>query len=200
MPKNKPKVQKGDFYEVINKAIGENRHVEQLKEIIEEFKNYKKMFEENFTTKNIENAIYKFRATYLLKENVWREIEIIGKQTLEKLSDKIIRSMGWKIDHLHGFSFPHPNPEFPGQVSPYTIFPKYSEDDQYPTFKSDKIHVYDIDYKKQPKIDYIFDFGDGNRFDLDFISYRELSSGEKIQQFPRLTDQRGVAPKQYQKY
>jgi len=200
MPKNKPKVKEGDFYEIINKAISENHHVEHFKEILEEFENYKKIFEKNFTLKNPEKAVYKFRAIYLLKKNAWREIEIIGKQNLEQLSNAIVKSMKWRIDHLHSFSFPLSNPEFPGQASPYVIFPKYSEDDQYPTFKSNEIHVYDIDYKKQPKIDYVFDFGDGHRFVLNLISIRELEEYEKIRQFPRLVDQRGVAPEQYLRY
>jgi len=46
--------------------------------------------------------------------------------------------------------------------------------------------------------EYIFDFGDGYRFDLEFILTRKLRSDERVGWFPCLVDLRGVASKQYE--
>lgn len=44
---------------------------------------------------------------------------------------------------------------------------------------------------------FTFDYGDGHQFDVIFKGTRKLSKKEKPGQFPRLVDQRGVAPEQH---
>jgi len=198
----KPKIQQDNFYKVINQAISKGRHVDYLQEVLKKYKEYKSEFEKNFTDKNPKNAIYKLRAVYLLKKPVWREVEILGKQTFEDLADIIIDSMDWDNDHMHGFEFfgynKKPDPLHTG--SSIAFFAPGWEDDPHPTFKSNEIHICDIDYIKQPKLGFIFDFGDGHRFVIEFKGIRDINKKEKVKNLPCLLDQRGIAPDQYPDY
>jgi len=194
----KPIIQEGDFWEVINQAILEKRHVAYLRRAIKDYEDYKREFNNNFSQANPADAIYTFRADYLLKKPVWREIEILGHQTFEDFADIIIDSMGWVNDHMHGFSFPQKDAHNRRMYTlDYTFYAPGWEDDPHPTFKSNQIRICDIDYGKQPRLRFMFDFGDGHEFDIDFKSIRKTNEKKKIRDFPCLTDERGVAPEQY---
>jgi hypothetical protein len=196
----KPKIQEGNFQEVINQVIAEGRHPDYLKQVLKDYEAYKQEFEWSFSDKNPKEAVYRFRVNYLLKKPVWREIELFGSQTFEDLAETIIDSMGWDNDHMHGFSFPDRKSKNPMQISPYTFFADGWEDDPHPTFKSNEIRIYDIDYVKQPKLKFIFDFGDGHIFDIEFKEMRKLRKKEINDKFPCIIDQRGIGPEQYPDY
>lgn len=196
--KRQPKIQEGDFFSVINQAIAENRHVPYLKRVIKDYEQYKNEFESNFSENNPINGIYLFRANYLLKRPVWRDIEIHGKQTFEELADILIYSMDWMNDHCHGFSFPERDQGNKRLFSlKYTFYNNGWEDDPHPTFKSNQIKISDIDYKKNPKLRFMFDFGDGHEFDIELKKIRKIKDKESKTDFPQIIDQRGVAPEQY---
>lgn len=196
----KPKVQESNFYEVINRAIADMRHVDYFKQVLKDFERYKQEFEWSFSDENPKDAVYKFRVNYLLKKPIWREIELHGRQTFEDLASIIIDSMGWDNDHMHGFSFPDRDSKNPMHISPYAFFADGWEDDPHPMFKSNEIHIYDIDYVKQPKLEFIFDFGDGHRFDVEFKKMRNIDKNERNIKFPRIIDRCGVGPEQYPDY
>jgi len=193
-----PIIKEGDFYEQINGAIAAGRHISYLKEVIKKYEEYKKVFAENFTTKNTKGAVYEFRISYLLKKPVWREIEILGKQSFFDLAEETIASMNWENDHMHGFDLKYPRKPDPLITgSSISIFAPGWEDDPHPTFKTDEVMIADLDYIKQSKLRFTFDYGDGHEFDVEFKKMRVLSKGEKISNFPHVIDQRGVAPEQY---
>ncbi len=197
----KPKIKEGDFYKSINGTIKEGRHVDYLKEVIKKYEEYKSEFEKSFTDKNLEDDVYKFRAEYLLKKPVWREIELLGKQTFLDLAITIIESMGWEDDHMHGFEFPgHDKPDPLLTGSSIEFFAPGWDDDPHPTFKTDDIKIRDVDYVKHPKLNFIFDYGDGHMFNIIFKGARNIKRKEKVSGFPRVIDQRGVAPEQYPNY
>lgn len=187
-----------DFYESINNAIKEGRHVEYLTNAIEDYEEYKKAFDQAFTDKNSPEMVYIFRVIYDLKKAVWREIIILGCQTFEDLAIAIIEAMNWDNDHMHGFSLPgvHKSKNYP-IAQPHTFFAEGWEDDPYPTFKSSKVLICNIDYNKYPKLDFEFDYGDSHTFDVNFKGMRKAAKGESVKALPELVDQRGVAPEQY---
>ena len=195
----KPKINGDDFYKVIEEAIAENDHVEYLQAVLKKYENYKQTFEQNFTDKNLIEAVYKFRATYLLKKPLWRDIEILGKQTFCDLAKMIIKSMNWDNDHMHGFEFleksRQPDPFVTGS-SPAFFAPGW-EDDPHPFYKTNEIRICDIDYTKRPKLEFTFDYGDGHLFSIDYKNNRSIGKNEKINLFPRVIDQRSIAPEQY---
>lgn len=193
----KPYIHEGDFSQVIHQAITEGRHVDYLKQVLKDYEDYKRQFDANFTDQNSSNAIYKFRATYLRKL-LWRDIEILGRQKFSLLAEAIIDSMGWVNDHMHGFSFPEPDAKNRRFYSlRYTFYAPYWEDDPHPTFKSNEISICDIDYTKQPKLRFIFDFGDGHEFDVELKKIQKVETKGSSRSFPHVVDQRGIAPMQY---
>jgi len=68
-----PEIQKNNFYEVINQAIKEGRHINQLKEMLEDYKKYQQVFSEAFTDINSLDAVYIFRAKYISDKTIWRD-------------------------------------------------------------------------------------------------------------------------------
>jgi len=196
-----PIIKEGDFYKHIDSAIAERRHVSYLKEVKKKYEEYKKVFADNFTDKNSKESVYEFRVTYLVKKLVWRDIEILGKQKFYDLADEIIASMNWENDHMHGFDLKYPKKSDSMMTgSSISIFAPGWEDDPHPTFKTDEVMIADLDYIKQPKLRFIFDYGDGHEFDVEFKKTRVLNKGEKMADFPCIIDQRGVAPGQYPKW
>lgn len=195
-PRSYPKIEEDDFYKTINEAIDAGRHPEQLKQIIKEYEEYKKFFETVFTAKNPAHSVYVFRITYLDKKFIWREFEIYGGQNFALLAETIVDSMGWMYDHMHGFRFIDPRSDrrrFPN----YEFFHPDWEDDQYPTYKSNQIKIGDLDYDKNLKLRFTFDYGDCHEFEIRFKNIRPLKTNETVEEFPKLIDQRGVAPEQY---
>lgn len=195
----KPEIEEGDFYETIQQAIKAKRHVEYLHKVMLDYERYKEFFNKIFTDTNSEHDIYLFRASYLLKKPVWREIIILGSQTFEDLAEAIIYSMDWENDHMHGFSLPEDlqkkNWDF--YRSPFSFYAQGWEDDPYPTYKSNQIKIADLNYKLASKLQFVFDFGDGHIFDIELKKIDKIKKTESAKNFPMLIDQRGIPPEQY---
>ena len=194
-----PKIIDGDFHEVINNAIKEKRHVDYLKNALKEYEEYKKFFEKVFIKKDKSSSTNIFRIDYLSKRPVWREIMISGNQTLEDLAEAIVFSMDWENDHMHGFGFPKESGDkkFDFFTSPYTIYAPGWEDDPYPTYKTNQVKISQIDWNVYPKIQFVFDFGDGHLFNVVLKETMPSMDNVLEETFPQLIDQRGVAPEQY---
>lgn len=194
------KIDEGDFLSSINKTIAEGRHVDYLQSVLKDYEWYKEEFDRVFTDKQPVDVVYVFRATYLLKQQVWREFEMSGRNTFNDFAEAIIVSMGWDNDHMHGFSVAgRERKSFvgDGHREEAEFFAPGWEDDPFPTYKSDQIRICQIDYQIAPKLDFIFDYGDGHRFTIVFKGTRAMSKKEGRNEFLRLIDQRGVGPKQY---
>jgi hypothetical protein len=188
------------FYASINKAIAKGEHVDALNDIIKEFDDYISYMSSAFV--NDEPAyekIFKFHVEYLLKKPVWREFEIEGCQSLEELAEGIIDSMGWDNDHAHAFFFPKKmeRGDFMDFHSPYSVDSQYLGNDQYPTYHSCNIRIAEIDYKKFPMINFVFDFGDGHQFSVRSLGIRPENKSDFMAFMPKMIDQRGVGPEQY---
>ena len=195
-----------EFYTSVNKAVAEKQHVSELKDIIKTYENYKAVMVEVF--KDLDSAdkaldeIFTFRVNYLLKKPVWREFEVEGFQTFNELTESIIDSMGWANDHLHAFYFPEKRNGrvFQYAYSPYSINASGFEDEQYPTYKTDKIWIASVDYEKNSKMKFVFDFGDGHLFDIVYLGKRATTKKDNLEMFPKIIEQRGVGPEQYPEY
>lgn len=198
----KPKIDEGDFYEVINKAMVANRHIDFLTNTLKEYEDYKKFFNKAFTEEKGADGVYQFRVAYQRKHPVWRDIDILATQTLEDLAATIVDSMGWNNDHMHGFAFPEKLGKLAMDFyrSPYIIYSAGWEDDPYPTFKTNQVLVALVNFDLYPKLKFVFDFGDDHLFDITLRSLRQRMRGETKQTLPALVDQRGVAPEQYPLY
>ena len=195
-----PILDEGDFYKSINTAIAQKRHVEQLRQYIREFEQYKKVFSEAFVPVDMlaNTEVFTFRVVYELKGPVWRVFEVLGSQTFNDLAEAVIESMDWDNDHMHEFSLPEKRGKSLSYwFSPYSIYPQGWEDDPHPTYKTDEVCIAHMNYEKYPKIGFIFDFGDGHRFSILYRRRRPLKQTDDIDIMPLLIDQRGVGPEQY---
>jgi len=195
-----PVIEESGFVESINKAIAKKQHADYLRSMLKQYDEYKSVFKGVLVPLQSDDCrkVFTFRVTYLLKNPVWREFELHGCETLEEFADAVIDSMGWANDHMHGFFVP----EGRGKMKYYAytengIYAPGMEDDPFPTFKSDQVRIASIDYGKYPKLGFVFDFGDGHRFDIVWKGTREGSKGHNDEDMPRLVDQRGVGPEQY---
>jgi hypothetical protein len=203
----KPRAQKivgeEDFYDSINEAIKTTRHKGSLLMIIKEFEKYKEFMLENIAPAAAPvEKIFTFKFTYQLMPKVWKEVEIYGDQTLETLAGFIIEEMNWWNDHAHAYFFgeKHGKVIFSHWYTLFEIGSSGLEHDQYPIIHTDEVLVSSIDYEKQPKLGFVFDFGDDHRFLMEYKGSRLPVKQDDWNAFPRLTDQRGVAPEQYPNY
>lgn len=197
-----PVIDEGDFRESIARTIKEKCHVEYLTEVLNEYEWYRTKFLKVFSPNQPARSVYRFRIVYQLKKGVSRDIEILGTQTFEKFARTIVKAMKWDYDHMHGFTIPgveRPASKMSPWPAPTTLefFDPHWEDDPFPTYKSDQIKIYQIDYKKFPALEFIFDFGDGHRFKIQYLGARPKKSGEQAANFPRVIAEHGVGPEQY---
>lgn len=192
-----------DYLNSMKKALITSDYKKGLLDNIEEFKAYKKFMSENIVPVSLPSTrIYKFRFNYQLINNVWREIEIFGDQKLDRLARSVINKMGWYNDHLHSFFFGDKGGKAGSSYwyTSYEICCAVSEDCEFPKLHGDKVLVASIDYSKNPRLGFVFDFGDDHRFMMEYKGFREADKNDIRGDFPKLTDQRGIAPEQYPKY
>ena len=191
-----------NFYTAINKAIKTSAHKEALREIIKEYETYRDFMSENLVPVSLPSQeIFRFRFTYQLKRGVWKDIEVRGDQRLAVLAEFLIAEMGWDNDHLDAFFFPEKKED--GIWEWYTLYEIGSDgvdNDQYPILHTEDVFVASIDYRKHPKIGFAFDFGDDHRFLMEYKGARTTGAKEKRGDLPKVVDERGTPPEQYQDY
>lgn len=203
--KNLPKIEEGNFKEMVKSVVDEGRHIDYLQKVLKNYEWYQNEFAKVFVDDGEPGAVYVFRVVYQRKPNLWREVAILGKQSFEQLARAIVLSMKWHYDHMHGFTFPgiekKPEGNFKFEaITRLDFFAPGWEDDPFPTYKSNQIKICQIDYQKHPTFDFIFDFGDGHEFQIIYKRARGIKPAEKKTKFPVVIDQRGVAPEQYPAY
>ncbi|MBI5733587.1 MAG: hypothetical protein HY973_01415 [Candidatus Kerfeldbacteria bacterium] len=188
-----------DFYKSIRAVIAEKRHVNYLQDVIQQYEDYKQMFAGVFIPPNDHyNSVFRFRVDYLLKHPVWRVFEILGCQSFNELAMSIIDYMDWANDHMHAFYLPEKTGKsISYEYTKYGIYAPQWEDDPFPTYKTDNVLIAHLDYQKYPKLGFVFDFGDGHRFNVSFQNIRASKKQDSRETLPRLIDQRGVGPEQY---
>lgn len=191
------------FYKSINNALKTTKHKYALENIISEYEKYKDVIMKKIIPTSIfSDEIYCFKTTYQRKNKVWREFEVFTDQSLKIFAESIIDSMLWNNDHLHAFFFPEIRGKtvFSHWYTPFEIGSSDVENDQFPILHTDEVLIGNIDYTKNPKLGFSFDFGDDHRFLVEFISKRKSTKKDDKDIFPKLIDQRGVSPEQYPDY
>lgn len=192
--KYKPEVDKKeekDFLKDMGSQIKKNNHVEYFEGAIKNFNEYKKFISENLLEcEHKMNTIYRVKFTYVRQKNVWREFEVFEHQTLEEITESLLDSMEWDNDHLHAY-------HFGDWYSGHGIYSPHIEDESWPTLKTSDVPIASIDFSKNKKMYFVFDFGDDHRFHLEFVSTRLAEKKDDMDVFPKLVDIRGVGPEQY---
>jgi hypothetical protein len=200
-----PKIEEGDFREVIGNAIKEDRHVDYLQNVLENYEWYQQEFKKVFADSNKVSSVYEFLVVYPAKKGLRRNIEMLGSHTFDRFARTIIKSMGWQNDHMHGFTIPGISKEkgiFDIGVLGIELefFAPEWEDDPFPTYKSDQIKICHIDYAKHPKLDMVFDYGAGHQFEIFFKSERSHFGEDEKNKFPHVFNYNAIPPEQYPDY
>jgi len=124
---------------------------------------------------------YKIKISLLdLEPEIWRIIEINSDAGLLDLHAVIQTAMGWTNSHLHHFI---KNNVF------YALPTEGSEDLEYETIDEETVKISDIISKKNEKIIYEYDFGDGWEHIVELL---EIS--EKKIKFPKCLDGGNACP------
>jgi hypothetical protein len=189
-----------EFRDSIGKAMSTSKHKKELQYIVDEFETYKTFIQENIISCAYpSNDIYMFRFTYRHQKNLWKEVEVCANQSLSELAFYVVEEMGWMNDHLHAYflSVQDGKKKTDYAYTMYEIGSEYVDNDQYPILHSNQVMVGNIDYKKHPKIGFVFDFGDNHQFFMEYKSKRKETKEDDFTPFPVLVDQRGVPMAQY---
>ncbi|MCU0652961.1 MAG: plasmid pRiA4b ORF-3 family protein [Candidatus Pacebacteria bacterium] len=200
-----PQIEEGDFRKHINAAFRAKRHVDYLKLVLENYEWYEREFSKVFSTANKSAAVYEFLVVYLDKKGLRRNIEMLGSHTFERFAKTIVKSMGWRYDHMHGFTLPGISKPRSGKfefesATELEFFAPGWEDDPFPTYKSSQIKICHIDYAKHPRLDFIFDFGECHEFEITFKGVRDYCGPDEKVKFPYVSHYNGIPPVQYPDY
>ncbi len=125
--------------------------------------------------------------TYVFKVSlgkIWRRIAISAQDTLEDLSDAILRAVGFDDDHLYSFALQDELGRTSDAVGP--------ESDDGPA--AGDVRIGDLILAVGELMPYIYDFGDCWKFD---VRLERIDPPDKAMKKPRLIAKEGKAPEQY---
>lgn len=135
------------------------------------------------------------RALEYTSTPVWRTIEIKGSQTLHGLHRAILKAFDRFEDHLYSFYLSKNWRDLSHEyVSPY-----FFEEDDYlspePIPNDAKLAKLDsLDLSPGRKFDYVFDYGDYWRHEIQVVSIRDEPAPPR---YPRVVERQGESPDQY---
>jgi hypothetical protein len=126
--------------------------------------------------------VFRFKAEFKDTPKIWREVEILGKQTLADLTSILVSAFNHDWDHMAGFWKLVPRKSSSGKV-------RYREvdlGDVNPLEEGDgaEIKIAEIGLSIGEKLKFVFDFGDWIEHILTLEAVATLQSGVK---YPRET-------------
>lgn len=140
-----------------------------------------------------------FQVNYLgrcgcgFSRRVERKIELKETQTLDDLHEAIIyKAFNWEDPHMYSFHFDN-IPYSENRKMEYSCDP---EEDVLGSEKpnSTKTKLKDLNFKKEQKVLFVFDFGDDHQFGINIEGFGEA---EKDKKYPCILEEKGKSPKQY---
>jgi len=129
-------------------------------------------------TREQKKLVYRFKAAFKHKPRIWREVEILGSQTLADLNDLLVSAFQHDFDHLAGF---------------WKFVPRHGEKIRYrevelgtvdPFGKGEgaDVQIAAIGLKEGERLKYVFDFGDWIEHTLTLQAIYPAEAGVK---YPR---------------
>lgn len=132
------------------------------------------------------DGVYAFKLKFIAEPAVTRTIEVRSDQTLEELQWGIQRAIDWDNDHLYSFFMNNKLWD-----NDYAFNDPRAKDSPPWT---DEIVIGDLGLKKKHKFFYFFDYGDSHKFEIQVVDIRAQADNDD---YPRLVESQGEAPKQY---
>ncbi len=141
--------------------------------------------------------IYRFRVKLEWREEVWRNIEIRGDQTLNDLHDAIQAAFNWDDDHLYAFflsgRYWDKNTQYVSPRESNDGFGKWLQGGEKSRW-ANKASMDSLALSAGQIIAYIFDYGDEWRHRLKLL---ETCEADPEARYPRTIERHGQAPEQY---
>jgi hypothetical protein len=128
---------------------------------------------------------YTFLVTYDRDPEIWRKVEMLGKQTLYELHQIIQQAVSFDNDHPHAF--------FMSNIA-------WDSSTQYPVMPdrgqtgSRQKSIFSLGLRMKQRFLYIFDYGDEHRFEIQLL---EMTPDAPKADYPRILEAHGENPPQY---
>lgn len=137
---------------------------------------------------------YTFHTKMVLDKDISRDVEVAGNVSLYRLAEAIVHAYGFEFDHAFGFYSKMEESYFDSEVQ-YELFADL-EDIGEPSKAGSvkKTKVTDVWKATGDSMMFLFDYGDGWRFVVEYASVGSKKEGVK---YPRVSKKVGRAPKQY---
>jgi hypothetical protein len=134
--------------------------------------------------------LYRLQVRLRGKPTVWRIIEILDNQDLERLHLTIQDAFGWDNDHLYAFFLS-------GKAwDSITEIPAPDVEETAPPF-AHEVAPRELELRRGQRFLYLFDFGDELHHDIEVLEIRPAPASGT---YPRIVATHGTAPPQYGEY
>lgn len=153
--------------------------------------------------------VYHLRVKLKFDKRTYRDILIRGDQTFEILHDIIFRAFDREDEHLYRFTFKKDIPVSKASLAIMRsagMFPIPQADEirvsspeceinsSYKEFNAAKTPIHKMIFQVKQKFEYLFDFGDEWRHEIEVRNIQALNSKEKL---PVVIKSNGESPAQY---
>lgn len=142
------------------------------------------------------------RAKVMESKRIYRDVEISSDSTLEDLALAIVEVFGWDCDHCYGF-YSHLGQSLHDSEESYELFADLAEEDGSAMDVRDGVlgvkdtAIGDVFENRGKKMQFLFDYGDDHRFELEARGFDETMPGVL---YPRLMSAKGELGPQYPDY
>jgi hypothetical protein len=121
------------------------------------------------------NQVYRFRAALKHSPNIWREVEIQGKQTLADLNHTLVYAFNHDWDHMGGFWKLVPRKASTGRVRYREV--ELGTVDPFEGGDGADVKIAGIGLAEGDKLKFVFDFGDWIEHTLSLDAITSSQSG-----------------------
>ena len=153
--------------------------------------------------KEIEVIVYSFKVALFYEKRIYRNIEILGSQTLEDFHNVIFRAFDRFDEHLYSFYITRKAVKNIRKIvdsDEYTLPVGFGDDLFFPGKKKGNVQKTKIAFlklKEKDKLYYLFDFGDEWWHEITVLSTYDTNDTRK---YPKITKKAGDSPDQYEEY
>jgi hypothetical protein len=142
--------------------------------------------------------VYRFKVSLFDDKEIYREIDILGAQTLEDFHKIIFEAFDRDDPHLYSFFLTRKSVSRPQKAYD---FPEYTLPIDDEAFLSggekqnvQKMEIYSLRLKEKEKMYYLFDYGDSWWHEITLLS---ITDSKVIIGFPKIVKKVGESPAQY---
>ena len=139
-------------------------------------------------TEEQKHLVYRFRAALKYKPGIWREVEVLGDQTLSDLNFILVEAFEHDFDHLGGFWKMVPRK---GSQKRFRMV-ELGDVDPLGEGEGAEVQIAAIGLKEGDKLKYVYDFGDWIEHTLTLVS---IHPAEPQGDYPRQTARNAPRPR-----